>query len=193
MKVFSAHTSIVAVAAGVLVAMAGACGGAPPLGPDALRPDTFQLIGVGANPLPTLAYTTAFGGSVWLESAQLKSVEPGRTIDPRIFEDRSGNGPSGGGTRDSTTVSARMADVRVFQERSGATIVATRRDSSGVIVERRGDLLLVRREHPDPSRQRVDTGRFDAGALVLPVRTWETNGVQLVNGAFTYKVATIGN
>lgn len=133
-------------------------------------------MGVGAGALPAYAYTLPLGGTVWLKSAELKSVEPGRSIDPRLFEDRSGGNGSGGGGRDSTTASARMADVRVFEERSGGAntpIVQTRRDSSGVIVERHGDLLLIKREHPDPLRAVVDTGEYSAGYMVVTVREWE--------------------
>lgn len=165
-------------------AIAGGCGGAIPLGPDALKPETFDLAYVRGEVLPALAYTVDFGGKVYIKSAQLKSIEPGRSTDPRIADDRSGNGGTGGSTRDSTTVSARMADVRIFEERSSSgAVVGINVDSSTVTVERRGDVVLVRRAHPDPARAFVDTGRFENGRLVIAIRDWITFGFHPANGA----------
>jgi hypothetical protein len=61
----------------------------------------------------------------------------------------------------------------VFEDRTGNTVVGTHTDSSSVTVERRGDLILVRREHPDPARTVVDTGTVTDGRLLISVREWE--------------------
>jgi hypothetical protein len=156
--------------------LAVSCGGSDTVGPDALRPEIFELALMDNQTLPALAYVIpmGFGAQVYLLSARIVSVQPGRTTDPRIFDDRSGNGANGGNSRDSTLASAKMADVRVFQERTAAgAIVATRADSTGVTVERRGDVVLIRRDHPDPTRVVVDTGQFIDGKLIMRVREWE--------------------
>lgn len=159
------------MASGMLIVMS--CGAEPLTRPDALRPELFELTLMDNQSLPALAYTLPFGGQVYLQAARIVAVEPGRTVDPRIFDDRSGNGANGGNSRDSTTASAQMADIRVFQERNGSAIVATRTDSTRVTVERRGDIVIVRRDHPDPLRVVVDTGQFVDGKLIMRVHEWE--------------------
>jgi hypothetical protein len=168
------RAALIVASTAVASTAAVSCGGAP-LAPDVPRPELFELTLVDNQGLPFHAYTLPFGDRVYLRSARLTSVEPGRSVDPRIFEDRSGNGPGGGPSRDSLAASARMADIRVFEERSGSstTVVGQHTDSTGVTVERRGDLILVRREHPDPLRTVVDTGTVADGKLVMGVREWE--------------------
>jgi hypothetical protein len=156
--------------------VAGSCGSGELIRPDALRPEIFELTLIDNQTLPVFAYKTeTVGGQVWMLAARIVSVEPGRTVDPRIFDDRSGNGANGGNSRDSTTASARMADIRTFQERepNGITINGTRVDSTPIIVERRGDLIIFRKDHPDPARVRVDTAQVVDGKLLRKVREWE--------------------
>lgn len=170
-----------------LLAMNG-CGGDPPVGPDALRPEILLLAKINDAPLPVKAYDTGFGGSVWVAGARLEPAEVGRTIDPRIFEDRSGNGQSGGSTRDSTTAAAKMLDVREFEERQGTQVVTRRTDTSPVTVERRGDLILITREHPDPARTIVDTGYFVGGTIQVRIREWE-RFARNANAQFWYSIS----
>ena len=163
----------VSMIAGSALAVAS-CGADGTNGPDALRPEVFDLTLMDNQVLPAFAYQLPLGGRVFLLSARIVSVQPGRTIDPRIFDDRSGNGANGGNSRDSTTASAKMADVRVFQDRDPAgQILGTHTDSTGVTIERRGDIVLIRRDHPDPARVVVDTGAFVDGRLIMRVREWE--------------------
>lgn len=164
------------------------CGAEPTTRPDALRPELFELTLMDNQSLPALAYTLPLGGQVYLQSARLVSVEPGRTVDPRIFDDRSGNGANGGNSRDSTTASAQMADIRVFQDRNGSAIVGTRTDSTRVTVERRGDLVIVRRDHPDPARVVVDTGQLISGKLIMRVHEWERFNPTLRPVSFQYLI-----
>lgn len=167
-----------------------ACGADSTSSPDALRPEALELIGVAGNPLPYLV-SRSLGGSTWIRSASLKSIEPARAVDPRLLQDRSGSGSSSGASRDSAALTARMADVRVFEERDlGNKVINLRTDSSGVIVERRGDLLFITREHPDPARTVVDTGRFSAGYMVVNIREWErlSGSIARVNVQFSYVV-----
>lgn len=178
--------SVLLGAAAVLAA--SSCGGGAPVGPDALRPEILLLYQVNGAPLPVKAYDLAFGGSVWVSGARLEPAEAGRGIDPRIFEDRSGNGSSGGSTRDSTTAAARMLDVRDFEERAGTTVVNRRTDTSPVTVERRGDLILITREHPDPTRTTVDTGFFVGGSIQVRVREWE-RFARNANAQFSYSIS----
>jgi len=165
----------------------GACGGDPPQGPDALKPEVLQLYLVNNQALPFKAYDTGFGGSVWIAGARLESAEAGRSVDPRIFEDRSGNGQTGGSSRDSTTAAAKMQDVREFEERSASgQVVGRKTDISPVTVERRGDLLLIIRTHPDPARQFVDTGYFVNGSVRVAVREWERFAMNANSVQFFY-------
>ena len=171
------------------VLTAGACGGGAPAGPDPLKPQVLQLYLVNNQALPYQAYALPFGGTVWITSARLESAEGGRAIDPRIFEDRSGNGQSGGGSRDSTTAAAKMLDVRDFEDRNGTTVVRRRTDTSPVSVERRGDLLIITRTHPDPARQFVDTGFVVGGAIRVRVREWERFQMNANNVQFFYSTS----
>jgi hypothetical protein len=168
------RVAFVGVVLGTALA-ASSCGGGDTVGPDALRPEIFELALMDNQTLPAFAYQLPLGGKVYLASARIVSVEPGRTVDPRIFDDRSGNGASGGNSRDSTLASAKMADIRVFEDRdgNGTTVLSRRTDSTGVTVERRGDVVLIRRDHPDPTRVVTDTGQIVDGKLIMRVREWE--------------------
>ena len=170
------------------VGVAVSCAGTPTSGPDALPPESFELSLVNSQSTPFKAYDLTLGGSVWIRAGRLKSIVAGRSIDPRIFDDRSGNGTSGGSSRDSTTAAALVADIREFDEHSGSTaaspIVGTHTDTSSATIERRGDLLIITRDAPVAARVVVDTARFVDGKLVVNVHEWERFGtaanVQLI-------------
>ena len=171
-----ARAGVRAVLAAAVALVAASCGSGEIIRPDALRPEIFELELVESQTLPVFAYKTeTMGGQVWVLAARIVSVEPGRTIDPRIFDDRSGNGANGGNSRDSTTASARMAEIRTFQDRepNGVTINGAHVDSTPLIVERRGDLIIFRKDHPDPARVRVDTAQIVNGMLIRKLREWE--------------------
>ena len=167
--------------------VAASCGGGAIAGPDALRPETFEATLVNGQSLPIQAYPLLFGGSVWITGARLKSIVAGRTVDPRIFDDRSGNGATGGGSRDSTTASAQMADIRDFEDRGGATL-GHRTDTSSVNVERRGDLLIITRTGVTAAQFVVDTGHFVDGKLTVIVHEWERYGTKANNVQFIYSI-----
>ncbi|MEP6778793.1 MAG: hypothetical protein ABJC26_02810 [Gemmatimonadaceae bacterium] len=172
--------------------LAASCAGTPTGGPDALPPESFELSLVNSQTPPYKAYNLALAGSVWIRSARIKSIVAGRTIDPRIFDDRSGNGTSGGNSRDSTTAAAEVSDIREFDEHAGSTIsstiVGTHTDTSSATIERRGDLLIITRSAPIPSRVVVDTAQFIDGKLVVTVHEWERFGVNVTNTQFIYAI-----
>ena len=166
------------------IAVATSCGGGPFGGPDALRPETFEATLVNGQTLPVRAYQLPFGAWVSITSARLKSIVAGRTVDPRIFDDRSGNGTTGGGSRDSATASAQMADIRAFDEGG----VGQHTDTSSVNVERRGDLLILTRTGAVAVQTVVDTAHFVEGKLVVIVHEWERYGTKANNAQIIYSI-----
>lgn len=68
-----------------------------------------------------------------------------------------------------------MPDIRTFQERdtNGITVNGIRVDSTPVLVGRRGDLIIIKKDHPDPKRVWIDTAQVINGKLVRYVREWE--------------------
>ena len=170
---------------------AASCRAGVPVAPDALRPESFELSLVDGQSLSVPAYPLSVGGWVWIKSARLKSIVTGRNIDPRIFDDRSGNGTTGGSSRDSTTASALVADIREFEERTGkstnSSIVGMHTDTSSATIERRGDLLIIIRDGPIARLVMVDTGRFIDGKLVITAHEWERFSTP-ANAKFVYTI-----
>ncbi|MDQ6611804.1 MAG: hypothetical protein M3Y64_05180 [Gemmatimonadota bacterium] len=180
------YSAIAAVASCALVV---ACGAGAPLAPDALKPETFELSLVNGQTPPIFAYRLTLSGEVWIKSARLKSIVAGRSIDPRIFEDRNGNGKTGGSSRDSTTAAAIVADIREFEERTsgGGTVVGMHTDTSAATIERRGDLLIITRDGPIARLVVVDTAHFVDGKLVFTAHEWERFGTP-ANALFIYSI-----
>ncbi|MEP6778792.1 MAG: hypothetical protein ABJC26_02805 [Gemmatimonadaceae bacterium] len=163
------------------------CGAGAPVGPDALPPESFELSLVDGQTLPAIAYHTSTGIPIWIASGRIKATVAGRTIDPRIFENRSGQGTSGGSSRDSTTAAAIVSDIRVFYEgdRSGTT--GTHTDTSNATIERRGDLLIITRDGPIPRLIMTDTAQIIDGKLVFTAHEWERFSTK-ANAQFIYSI-----
>jgi hypothetical protein len=152
----------------LLAAAAGAgCGGDGIGGPDALRPQYYDLQFVNNGSLPALLFTLPFGGRVHLQSATLVPYAVGRTIDQRLINDRTGRGGTGGNTRDTSVARGQMIDLRILLE-TGDHDPVLRRDSTLVDVEVRDTVFIITRPHPDPARVRKDTGFFVDDLLVVP-------------------------
>ena len=138
----------------MLVAVAG-CRDATTQAPGVGIPKLLKVELVEGQSVPYRMYFFPRGGSELIDSAILK---------PEV-------GPNAQAT---TNGKVRMADVRVFRGllQSGA-FAETHRDSSTVLLERKGDLLLITRSYQFPGKVRVDTGRFASGKMVVVVNEWE--------------------
>jgi hypothetical protein len=168
MSVVRVHgTRLFAVPLMVLSVLA-ACSSDGGIGPDAFRPQFYDLQFVDNTSLPAVLWTDAFGGRVEMQSATLVPYAVGRTIDQRLINDRTGRGSSGGNTRDTSVARGQMMDIRILRQVSSIGEVTFLRDSLLVDVEVRDTVFVVSRPHPDPARVRVDTGYFVDALLIIP-------------------------
>ena len=159
--------ALLAATAFVAVCMSS-CGAGVPVGPDALQPESFELSLVEGQTLPVIAYHTSTGIPIWIASGRIKATVAGRTIEPRSFENRSGQGTSGGSSRDSTTAAAIVSDIRGFHEGDRSGTIGTHTDTSTATIERRGDLLIITRDGPIPRLIAIDTAQFRTGSWFSP-------------------------
>ena len=161
--------AVVAVAAAVGVF---ACGASPTGGNDPNLSTYFKGTMVEGAVLPFIVRLPGDLTSSYLTDARLVPLDIGRTTDTRIFDDRGGSGGSGGGGRDTTAVTGRMSDIRVFASTpQGANAQI---DSVTVDVVRIGNILYITRPHPDPARNVTDTAQYVSGVLVRKLSYWRT-------------------
>jgi hypothetical protein len=177
------RAAVVALVCGA--ALVTSCGASPIGGPDPARSTFFQatlLDGVG---LPyRFMFTPLDLNFTFFIDARLVPLDLGRTTDTRIFDDRTGNGSSGGSGRDTTVSSGRMSDIRTFAASAAGASAQT--DSVVVDVLRVGDVLYITRPHPDPARAQTDTAFYENGVLVRPLRYWRTTTERPTGRRITY-------
>ncbi|MEP6763302.1 MAG: hypothetical protein ABJB66_03275 [Gemmatimonadaceae bacterium] len=139
-----------------IVALAGACRDTPTEAPNVAVPQRFNIELVEGQSVPYRRfYFLRGGGQEFLDSAFLKLE-----IGPKAQLMTNGQ--------------TRMADVRYFRDvYADGSFAGSRTDSSTVLLERKGDQLIITRSYQFPFYVKVDTGQFAKGKMVVTVHEWE--------------------
>ncbi len=141
---------------GTAIATAGACRAAPTEVVNSAVPERFKIELVEGQSVPYRRFFFLHGsGQEFVDSAFLK---------PEV-------GPKAQFMSEGKT---RMADVRYFRDvYADGSFAGSHTDSSTVLLERKGDLLLITRSYQFAWATKVDTGQFSSGKMVVVVHEWE--------------------
>ena len=163
----SRHRKFIALLA-VATTVVVACGDAGGVGPDPFRPQFYRLQFIDNQSLPFLLIQGFIPEDhTDIDSAFLIPFAVGRTLDQRLLNDRTGRGPSGGNTRDTTVARGQFMDIRILKHVTLNRPDSYQRDSLLVDVEVRDTTVILRR-HINPAVTETDTGFFVGDLLVVP-------------------------